>query len=218
MKVLCSLLALFGLSLIGPVSSASATPISVTEVIEDLPPYDFFARDLQRTWSSSNGIFLVEGNDASIIAQNQVGGDFGLVNNGDVSYRHNLSWLNPPAGSYLTAVLEISAYGPDFGDDQVTTESINLGALTNDGQLILDNFTTSIFNSFTPVQLSLLLSDGFLDVNINKNSGGGLANLDFLSVYKSSLTVRYEPVPEPATAILLGSAGLLGALRRRKSS
>jgi hypothetical protein len=196
----------------------SATPISATEIIEDLPPYDFIERDLKRTWFDSNGFSQTENNDATIVANNQVDNDFGFYNNGDVSYRHDLTWLTPAPGTYLVASLDISAFGPDLGDDQVATETINLGALTNDGLLILDNFTTTIFASFTPVQLSLLLTDGFLNVTVNKNAGGGLANLDLLSVYKSSLTVRYEPVPEPATALLLGSAGLFGALRLRRNA
>lgn len=216
MKVIFPLIALLGLSLVAA-PTAHAVPFVASEIIEDLPPYDFIQRDLQRT-RTSDGFSEMQSNDATIVSDNLVDSDFGFYNNGDVSYRHALNWIIPGAGTFLSATLEISAFGPDFGDDQVTTETINLGALSNDGQFILDGFTTTIFNSFTPVQLSLLLTDGFLNVTVNKNSGGGLADLDLLSVYKSKLTVTYDAVPEPATLLLLGSAGLLGAVRRRKNA
>ena len=216
MKVIFPIIALLGIGLVA-VPTARAVPFVASEIIEDLPPYDFIQPDLQRTRTSD--LFSdMQSNDATIVSDNLVDSDFGFYNNGDVSYRHDLNWILPAATSFLSATLEISAFGPDFGDDQVSTETFNLGALTNDGQLSLDGFPTTIFNSFTPVQLSLLLTDGFLNVTVNKNSGGGLADLDFLSVYKSKLTVTYDSVPEPATALLLGSAGLLGALRRRKNA
>lgn len=197
--------------------NAFAAPISAVESIIDPRPFDLFSRDLQRTWTDSTGFFSFEDNDAAIIANNAIDNDFGITNFSDVSYRHDLSWLSPTPGAFLSATLTIYAWANIGGDDVVFTESVNLGALNN-GQVANGLFSTSTFN-IDPAVFAVQVADGFLDVTIDKNVRGGFGLLNAFSVYGSKLEVTYEgaAVPEPATMALFGS-GLVGLLaaRRRK--
>ncbi|MCC6954649.1 MAG: PEP-CTERM sorting domain-containing protein [Deltaproteobacteria bacterium] len=205
-----SLVALLPLLIAAP---AEALIISATEVIEDLTPQlDPFSRDLRRTRFSTVLPASVTNNDATIVAQNNVDGDFGIYNFDNVSYQHNVNWSTPPALTYLAASLQIEAFGPDGGNDSVFSETINLGSLVSDGSL-LDFFTTTVFAFNNQAQLNLLLADGILNVTVNK-----VGFLDAVSVTKSSLTVRYEAVPEPATVALLSSGLLGGAFFRRRQA
>ncbi len=192
---------------------ASAVTISATERIYDTPPFDLFSRDLTRTRTDSNGFSETETNDSTIISQNQVDGDFGVLNYSTVTYRHDLSWLNPAALNFLTASLQIEAAGAANSDERVVAESVNFGVLNN------GLTSTTVFGSSNSLFLNALLSDGFLNITISKNTSGGLASLVPVSVYGSTLTVRYEgaDVPEPATFGLLGLGvlGLVAARRRR---
>jgi len=201
------------------VGSAAALPISATETISDPQPFEPFNRNLSRTRSDSNGFFNFEDTDATIIAENLVDSDFGLLNLGDVSYRHIITWLNPPVDTFLFASLTVEAFGVLAGDDTLFADTIQVGNLANGtiGSLL---FSTTVFSDSNPITLAGVLGDGFLDIFINKNNGAGFpANLNALSVFSSSLTVRYEPVPEPSTIALfgLGLAGVIAARRRKRA-
>lgn len=191
---------------------AAAITISATETIFDTLPFDIQNRNLTRDRSDSTGFSATETSDAAIIADNNVDSDFGVVNLNDVTFRHDLTWLNPAATTYLVASLTIESFGTLGGDDNVYTETLNLGSL-NSGV-----FTTTVFGSSNPVVLNLLFADGFLDILVDKNQGAGFpGNLNLSSIYSSSLTVRYESdaVPEPTAVALLG-LGMLGLLVARK--
>lgn len=213
-NMLLSFVALAGL-LLGT-QSASAAPITASETLSDGFPFELIGRDLERTLSDSNGFFFFEDDDSAIVASNNVDNDFGVTNFSDVSYRHNLTWLDPAVGSFLSGTLTILAWSNIGGDDVLLADNINLGALVN-GSISTALFSSSVYN-ISPVTLNAVLADGILNITIDKNAFGGIGGLNAFSVYSSKLEVSYQPVPEPATLAFLGSSLFgLGALRRKKS-
>lgn len=201
-----------GLTVLGA-QTASAVTITASELIEDSLSLDAFTRDLTRTRTSSNGINQVETDDATIIAQNLVDSDFGILSLGDVSFQHDLSWLDPAALTFNSATLEITAVGVVGGNEVVLVDTVNIGSLTNN--LLVQ---TTIFSFNDPIALNLYLADGLLSVFIDKNNGAGFpGNLNFSSIYSSQLNVEYEAVPEPTTMLLLGSALLGGGILRKRN-
>lgn len=198
-----------------------AVPVTATEFLVDLEPI-LAGQDLERTRSDTNGFWEFEDNWAAIVGQNHLTDDFGILNREDVTYRHDLTWLNPSPLTYLSAQLTIDAYGAAGNNDKVYAENVFLGVLTPG-----ITFTQTVFTETNPVTLNGLFSDGYLYVTIDKNAmglmgmmgGGGMMNS--LSVCASELTVTYEPgatdIPEPGTVALFG-AGLIGILTRRRAA
>lgn len=198
-------------------TSVNAATIIATEVIEDLDPVDLFNRNMSVTRTDSNGFFQNITGNANVVAQNQVSNSFGIYDFFDVTYNHVMSWINPLASSYVGLTLEIKAYGVDGGNEVVFADTLNLGALKNDGLPILEGNTTTLFTNNNSAVLNAILIDGILAIKIDKNSGAsGLGLLDPSSIFYSKLTIEYTPVPEPLTAGLLLSSLVALKHRRRK--
>lgn len=131
-----------------------ASPITAYEQIRDSLPLDPFGRDLERV-RSSPGFFEVASADSTIVTQNSVNSNFGILNFGSVTYSHDVSWLVPASAEFLSAELEIKAFGVLGSNDSVLVDHINVGNLVNGGLL---GFSTTIFENSNPLVLNFLLS------------------------------------------------------------
>lgn len=237
---------LFALTL--PFAGASQASSIGYEVLSDLSlcTTSFFSTcttdsvDLSRDRFSSGTGLGTTTLDSTIISENSVNGDFGRFNANTVSYVHDLNFLSPAVGSYLTATLTITAWGVNCTrnevtflcnpDDTVSADSIILGYLVDHG-LFDTTFSTTMLTTTVFGNLSLLASlgpDNTLSIVIDKNDPPGSVFGDRMEIRSSRLDVTYDavaepvtPVPEPATMLLVGT-GLVGAgargWRKRRAS
>jgi hypothetical protein len=203
------------------VAGAQAAPVTYTEVIADVsgaPLLDFMdpSRDLRRTRTLGSGAVVVQEDDATIIAENQVG-DVGFGTFLPVFWSHSFI-ADPAVATFLSATLTLEVFGADDFPDLVLIELLPLGLITPAG---VDNFSTTTMSSdiigdpgLTNLLLSFVLADGLVSIGVVP------LLLDFVSVLSSTLSVTYEPVlkdvsiPEPSMALLV-LGGLVAAGRRR---
>ncbi len=212
--------ALGAMAIVGQPAQAMAAPVSAFEIIGDgwIPELVNGEPDVWR-WRVSPDTDEFTSNSSAVRSENNVSDSFGEISGRDVSYTHDLTWLAPPASSFVNARLTIFAAGPLSGDDNVyVSKNLDfslgeLGSLGFFGETFSDGFLTATLNE-----------GGLLNVFINKNEGAAI-NWNVFTVVGSKLYVEYEPlvtggdpVPEPTTLLLLGAGLMGGALRLRRRS
>lgn len=191
---------------------AQAASFTVTESLVDGEPFDVLNVNLQRARTDATGT-VTETNAATVRAANGVSNSFGRLVATDVSYTHDLTWVQPPAATFTGATLTISAFGALSNNDIVTLDAtFTLGSL--DAGVL---FNQTVFGGAGV--LSALNDNGRIAVSINKNADApfGGNGLNAFSVFASRLEAQYD-IPEPTSLWLVGLAlgGSAVRFRRRR--
>lgn len=129
-------------------------------------------------------------------------------------------------GTFLSATLEVRAWGVDNNNDNLLADNVFITTLTPESLVpfnlnqpgLIDLGFSSTFSS-SPFLLQGLLLDQMLNLIVDKN-GNGRFNPESFSVYYSRLDVTYDtavPTPEPVSMLLLGSGVATVIARRRKA-
>ncbi len=197
-------------------SQADAAVLTARETIRDMAYGDGNARSMFRQRESSNGINeRLHGQDAldALITDNQIDSDYGLDNANTVTYRHDLTWLDPEAEEFLEVRIVIIAHGPDGAYEWIRFDGVDAAAFHHKDVSYQAAFRKAIFLDDS-VEINILLEDGYLEIEIEKSAS--------TSIVTSLIDVTYvsASTPEPATLALLGIGGAAVsavALRRRKT-
>ena len=191
---------------------AQAASFTVTEWLVDGEPFDVLNVNLQRTRTDATGT-VTETNAAIVRVENAVSNSFGRLVATDVSYAHDLTWVQPPASTFTGATLTIYAFGALSNNDIVTLDvTFTLGSL--DAGVL---FNQTVFGGAGV--LSALNDNGRIVVSVNKNADApfGGNGLNAFSVFASRLDAAYD-IPEPTSLWLVGLAlgGSAVRFRRRR--
>jgi hypothetical protein len=149
-----------------------------------------------------------------IIAENNLSRSFGVVGLCDVSYSHQIGWMNT-ACPIEFAQLTIDSYNALGNDDIVFAAGFELGPL--------EEHHSTTFRITERAMLDVLFSDGHLDIYIEKNKNADSSGkLNASRIEYSELSVFYSDarVLEPSSVLGSLAALALGALviiRRRRA-
>jgi len=201
--------------------TASADTFTYRETIEDTSNPTFilydFGQDLNRTRVLGDGTVEFTSSDSTIKSENDADG-FGLSSVNDITWTHLFVDV-PPAQQFVSASVEITAYGASgetvrvgrsrvtINNDKVFIDGVELGALNAAGAF---RTTTTLFDLGSAVDLSVLLADGRLEVTVDPKGPGFLGlPVDAISIQKSVFEVIYKNFEEttPNTAFIIFGGG-----------